>query len=113
MGDFGDRFKGYGRPASLLMLSYAFNDLGLKKLQSYQLSDNSAPINIAKKFGFKVEGTLRNYIFKNGAWKDVTVCGITAEEFFQNRAEADARRHEPAAVQRLASKAAKAASLQV
>jgi RimJ/RimL family protein N-acetyltransferase len=37
--------------------------------------DNTAAINLYKKIGFQEEGRLKEFIFKDGKWKDVIIIG--------------------------------------
>ena len=81
IGDNRERSKGYGQSAIRQMLSYAFYDLGLKRVYLGVLPDNLAAIHTYEKIGFKAEGTLRNHIFKQGYWKDVLFMGIHTEDW--------------------------------
>jgi len=38
--------------------------------------DNTAAINLYKNFGFQEEGRLKEFIFKDGKWKDVIIMGM-------------------------------------
>lgn len=73
--------KGFGTEMTLLMLKYAFYELNLKRIYSYQLSTNLGSINVHKKCGFKDEGVLRKAVFKSGGFADLNVMGILKEEF--------------------------------
>jgi RimJ/RimL family protein N-acetyltransferase len=81
IGDHGERSKGYGQSAIRQLLTYAFEDLGLKKVYLDVLSDNLAAIHIYEKLGFEIEGRLRNQVFKQGAWKDMMLMAAYAEDF--------------------------------
>lgn len=81
IGDSEERSKGYGQSAMRQLLFYAFRDLGLKKIYLDVLADNHAAIHIYEKSGFMIEGRLRNQVFKQGIWKDMTIMGICAEDY--------------------------------
>lgn len=76
-----EKSKGYGQSAIRHLLSYIFNDLGLKRIYLDALSDNRAVIHIYEKCGFRVEGRLKNHVFKQGVWKDLNFMGICAEDY--------------------------------
>lgn len=84
IGDREERSKGYGQSAVRQLLSYSFNDLGLRKVHLDVLADNRAAINSYEKTGFRIEGTYKNHTFKHGVWKDVVAMGAFAEDFQQN-----------------------------
>ena len=73
--------KGIATEAVMLMLNYAFNELGLKRVQAAQLVTNKASIKVNLKCGFKNEGVLRSACMKDGKYVDVNVMGILAEEY--------------------------------
>ena len=88
IGDPEERSKGYGKAAIRQLLTYAFNDLGLKRIYLNVLTDNPAAINAYEKIGYRVEGTLRNQVFKQGSWKDVIVMGISSEDYSHGQNDA-------------------------
>ena len=55
--------------------------LKFNKLVSEVLAFNEIIIKIHQRFGSKIEGTLRQHIFKNGKYHDVIVLGILKEEW--------------------------------
>ena len=81
LGDKTKRSKGYASEASFQILKYGFEELGLNKVTGYWLESNTASIIIGKLFGFRKEGTLRQDVFKNGEFRDVTVMSIIKEEY--------------------------------
>ena len=80
IGEPEERSKGYGQSAIRQLLSYAFKDLGLKRIYLDALTDNHAAIHTYEKCGFRVEGRLKNHAFKQGGWKDLVFMGICAED---------------------------------
>jgi len=81
----GERSKGYGQSAIRQLLSYAFNNLGLKRIYLEVLADNGVAIHVYEKFRFRVEGKLKNHVFKQGGWKDLIIMGICAEDYAANK----------------------------
>jgi RimJ/RimL family protein N-acetyltransferase len=74
-----DRGKGYGSMAVRMLVDHAFKDLGLARVYLHTLARNSAAIASYKKCGFKLEGTLRKHVFKDGAFEDMVVMGICTD----------------------------------
>lgn len=72
---------GFGSEATMLILHHAFYDLGLERIESRQLLNNEGSIKLHKKCGFKHEGILRNYVFKNGMFQDVNLMSILRDDF--------------------------------
>ena len=81
IGDRDERSKGYGQPALRQLLSYAFGDMGLKRIYLSVLPDNHVAIHIYEKVGFKVEGRFKNHLFKKGRWRDMIVMGICEDDY--------------------------------
>lgn len=74
--------KGIGTDAVMAVMRYAFEELNLNRLDGSWYEDNLASQNLYKKCGWKEEGCRRNYIFKNGQYKNLIITGILAEEYF-------------------------------
>jgi len=79
--------KGLGSRVEFWMLDYSFNEAGLEKLNCEVLETNTAVINMHLKFGFKLEGTRRKHILKEGVRIDVALLGITKDEWASKRPE--------------------------
>lgn len=62
--------KGVGTALMEAVLDLADNWLNLMRLELTVYIDNQAAIHLYRKFGFAVEGTLRGYAFRNGAYVD-------------------------------------------
>ena len=73
--------KGIGREMTLLMLHYAFYEMNLKRIFSYQLCDNIGSIKVHQKCGFQQEGVLRKAVFKHGELVNLNVMGVLKKEF--------------------------------
>lgn len=84
IGESEERNKGYGQSAVRQLLLHAFSDLGMKKIYFNVLADNKTAIHVYEKCGFKVEGRLKNQVFKQGKWKDLIVMGICVEEYLDD-----------------------------
>ena len=67
-----DGFQGRGVGTALLTaaIDLAENWLGLHRLELHVYPDNVAGIRLYTKFGFVVEGTARDFAWRNGAFVD-------------------------------------------
>jgi RimJ/RimL family protein N-acetyltransferase len=65
----------------LLALNYAFDQLKLHKLCCEVLAFNTPVIKLHEKFGFKVEGTLREQYKRGDNFVDIYRLGILAAEW--------------------------------
>lgn len=83
IGDHSCWGKGIGVEAYGLILDYAFNERGFHRIFARVLEDNAASLKMHKKCGFKLEGTLRETVFKNGRWQNQLVLSILENEFRQ------------------------------
>lgn len=63
--------KGIGNALMEAMLDLADNWLNLRRLELQVFTDNERAIRLYRRHGFEVEGTLRQYAFRNGAFADV------------------------------------------
>lgn len=75
--------KGYAFEAWSLILEYAFQRLGLRKIVAGAAVENAASVTTLEKLGFKIEGTLRQEILVDGEYRDVVLLGLLREEFFK------------------------------
>lgn len=65
------RGRGIGRALLAALVEAADRWLGLKRLELTVFVDNTPAIRLYESFGFEVEGTLRDYAFREGAFADV------------------------------------------
>ncbi|MFA5698752.1 MAG: GNAT family protein [Sphaerochaeta sp.] len=61
---------GYGKEAVTGMITYAFERLGLHRLEANILPTNNASIKLIEALGFTSEGIVRHYAQRNGVWED-------------------------------------------
>ena len=74
--------KGYGRDAIMTMSAYAFYEVGLTRLWSSIIDYNEASFKAyVGKSGWKVEGKLRNHIFRNGTFHDLYYVACLKNDF--------------------------------
>lgn len=62
--------KGYGSEAKMLLLDYAFNRLGLRKICSNVLAFNGRSKRYSEKCGYKEEGRRKAQFFRDGVFHD-------------------------------------------
>jgi RimJ/RimL family protein N-acetyltransferase len=72
--------KGIVTSAVKVFIKYVFENYELIKIFAYVFSSNPASGRVLEKAGFKLEGNLRNQIFKNGKFANQLVYGILREE---------------------------------
>lgn len=71
IGDPKYHGKGYGFEAKMLLLDYAFNTLGLRKICSQAYEFNKRSIRYSLKCGYVVEGRLYKHRYYDGRHWDV------------------------------------------
>jgi L-phenylalanine/L-methionine N-acetyltransferase len=67
--------KGVGAALMRAILDLADNWLNLTRLELEVYADNEAAIHLYERFGFEVEGTLRQHAFRDGEYVDSKVMG--------------------------------------
>lgn len=78
--------------SKLLMLKYAFETLGCRKVTLKCDARNQQSANAILKLGAKAEGTLRDHRFNHhGEWRDTAYFGILRDEWPEVRANLEAR----------------------
>mgnify|MGYP001120959968 CR=1 FL=1 len=79
--------KGYGADAVLTMLRMAFREMNLHRVFLRVDVDNERAIRCYEKAGFQRDGTLREAVFREGAYIDQHVMSILKSEFQSNETE--------------------------
>ncbi|NGU67620.1 GNAT family N-acetyltransferase [Clostridium perfringens] len=62
--------NGYMKEALNTVCSYAFEEMGLHRLEASTLMDNSRSQGVLKACGFNELGISENYLYINGEWRD-------------------------------------------
>ena len=75
--------KGYGSEAFGKRLEFAFDNLGLRRLENGFFDGNNASFKMQEKFGYKIEGLKRNgyKCMADGQLKDEHITGLLKEEW--------------------------------
>jgi RimJ/RimL family protein N-acetyltransferase len=83
IGEKEYRGQGYATQAIYLLLEYCFNELDLHRLSGTWLAENTVSMFVGKMMGFRQEGVLRDYVFKEGKRHDLIIMSILRSEFEQ------------------------------
>lgn len=70
------RGSGCNSVASHLLLTYAFDNLGLNRVYLCVLSSNVRAQKFYEKIGFIYEGKFKNHLYQNGEFKDLLWYGV-------------------------------------
>lgn len=82
LGDKESRGKGYAQDAVMTIMRYAFDELGLNRLDGDMISSNTLSINFyTKRCGWEVEGVKKDWFYRKGGFLDKVVVGITRSRF--------------------------------
>lgn len=73
--------KGYGSDAKMALLGYIFNTLNLRKVSSKVYAFNGRSIAYSKRCGYKVEGTLKKHVFREGEYHDIVELAVFKEDW--------------------------------
>ena len=77
----GKTGRGLMTEALFAVLSVAFDDVKLHRVEANVQPENQASIALVQRLGFRLEGFSPRYLFIDGAWRDHQRWAITAEEF--------------------------------
>lgn len=73
--------KGYATKAARLLISHAFEQLGLVRIYFGTSEKNLGMQKVGEKLGFQKEGVRRKAIYKNGSFCDIYEYGLLREEW--------------------------------
>lgn len=72
--------KGYAKEALMLAINYMFNERNIHRIQAFILESNTQSLRMHEKCGYKIEGLLRDSIFKNGKYQNQYILSILNNE---------------------------------
>ena len=82
LGNKDIRGKGYGTDSIMALMAYAFLEVGLHRLWAEIIDYNIASYRAyVQKCGWKVEGVLRDAIYREGQYHDLLRVAILKDEF--------------------------------
>lgn len=83
LGDKDTRGKGYGIDTVMAINKYAFEELGLMRMNTTIIANNEPSLGVyTKKCGWQIEGRKKNQYFRKNQWWDEVVVGITRDDYF-------------------------------
>lgn len=77
--------QGYMSEAIAPLLAFAFQTLGLNRLQAYHMVRNPASGKVLQKNGFRPEGVLRQRVCKGGIFEDVVVLAQLRQDWIMGK----------------------------
>lgn len=75
------RQKGIGTDAVMAIMRYAFDELGLHRLESTRFEFNLPSVRLYTKCGWKVEGLKRECVYKRGSWRDLSIMSVLESDY--------------------------------
>ena len=79
--------NGLAPEATLLVLRFAFEELGLHRIEIAIVPRNSPSRRVVEKLGLREEGVAQRYLEIDGRWEDHVRYAMTAEEWEERGAE--------------------------
>lgn len=84
LGDKDTRGRGYAQDVVMAIMRYAFDELGLNRLDGDMIASNDVSISFyTKKCGWEIEGIKKGWFYRKGKFLDKVVVGITKEQYYQ------------------------------
>lgn len=84
IGDRSNRGKIYAFDTVMAIMRYAFDELGLERLDGDMIETNHLSINFyTKRCGWKIEGKKENSFFRAGKFFNKIIVGITKTEYYE------------------------------
>lgn len=81
IGEPDARGKGYVPQATMEILKFGFEQLGLNRIYLSVFADNAPAIHSYERTGFKLEGVLREDFCRNGEFVDVVLMAMTKADY--------------------------------
>lgn len=72
--------QGYAREALMLAIDYMFKERNIHRIQANVLESNTASLRMHEKCGYKIEGILRDAVYKAGKYQNQYVLSILKTE---------------------------------
>lgn len=73
--------QGYAPEALVAVMRFAFEELGLYRVQVAIVKRNNASLRVVEKLGIPYEGLLRKFLEINGIWEDHSSFAMTLEDW--------------------------------
>lgn len=73
--------QGYATEAARAMVDFGFRELGLHRVSSWCIAENTASARVLERAGLRLEGRLRENVFFKGRWWDTLLFGLLESEW--------------------------------
>jgi RimJ/RimL family protein N-acetyltransferase len=89
-GDLGREMLAYPMPGWVVaevektLLDYAFGDRALRQVRAWVVAGNERVVGMRQFFGWHLDGVVRDDFLKDGAFDDVVLLSLMAEEYRQD-----------------------------
>ena len=87
IGEKDEWGKGYGSEAVRLRTRYAFQELGLEKLETEAFLENTGSRRCLEKAGYRQYGIARRHFFRGGKWHDMWLADVLRDEWLAANGE--------------------------
>lgn len=81
IGDKAYWGRGYAREALMLAIDYMFKERNIHRIQANILESNGASLRMHEKCGYKIEGMLRDSVYKNGHYQNQYILSLLKAEY--------------------------------
>jgi len=85
IGSKDHRSKGYGTDTMKVLMNFIFMQMNINKIRLSVYSYNEPAIKCYERCGFKIEGVLRQEIYKDGKHYDKIAMGLLKEEYLHSQ----------------------------
>lgn len=89
LADPRSRGRGVGSATERFVMRHVFVDLGLDKLCCEVLATNDGVVRMHERYGFHVDGVLRQHVLKQGQRVDVVAMSLLRDEWAASRWASD------------------------
>ncbi len=72
---------GYATEAVMAVISFAFNHLGMHRVEAHYMKGNEKSLAVMKRCGMSEEGMLKDFMLVKGMFRDIGICSVTKDEF--------------------------------
>lgn len=76
--------NGYAFDGGLLLLDHLFKELNMNMVYTFCRVDHKVSIKLLEKAGFKIDGKVRDLVFKRGKFHDGFICTLLNSEYILN-----------------------------
>ncbi len=77
--------QGFAAEAKHAVVTYAFNSMGLNRIESHVYSGDQTSLEVNQELGFQVVGTVPEYGYYKGAYRDCIILSLLKKDFDANQ----------------------------